>query len=268
MDLFKYDDYKLFTNDWIEKRPKKGRGYYRKLSLFLEVKPVIISQVLKGERHFSLEQALEVCEFLALNELESDYFQLLVQREKAGTHKLKKRLQQKLNRLKEKANQVKARLPENEPLSDRARAEFYSQWFYSGIRLSTAIDGLNTPQDLSRHLNLPLHKVRSVLDFLVKNNLCLLEKNGTYRISEQSTHVDSRSPLVSRHHKNWREMAMRKMELQTEEDLFFTAPIVVNQQTMQLMRDQLLQTIQKLSKTATLSSSEQLICLNIDLFNL
>ncbi|MEZ4873629.1 MAG: hypothetical protein R2827_15590 [Bdellovibrionales bacterium] len=69
MEIFDFENYKDFTNNWVHSQPKKGRGIYRKMALHIGVNPVIISQVLNGDRHFSAEQTLEVTEFLGLGPL-------------------------------------------------------------------------------------------------------------------------------------------------------------------------------------------------------
>jgi hypothetical protein len=43
-----------------------------------------------GDRDLTVEQALSLCEFFGFIELEADYFVSLVERERAGTHQLKK----------------------------------------------------------------------------------------------------------------------------------------------------------------------------------
>ncbi|MEZ4873627.1 MAG: hypothetical protein R2827_15580 [Bdellovibrionales bacterium] len=59
---------------------------------------------------------------------------------------------------------------------------------------------------------------------------------------------------------------MNKMDQQLEENLFFTAPVVIDSKTMQAMKDQILATIQRLTKKTASAPSEELVCLNIDLF--
>ncbi|MEZ4873628.1 MAG: hypothetical protein R2827_15585 [Bdellovibrionales bacterium] len=73
--------------------------------------------------------------------------------------------------LKGKAQQIKSRLPEHEPFQRLQKLSFTRNGFYSGIRLLTAIEGYQSPLEISEHFQLPLQRVREVLDFLVQNNL-------------------------------------------------------------------------------------------------
>src|SRR3989344_5882150 len=131
MNIFEFDNYKKYINARIESMPKRGRGQYLKMANFLSVNSVIISQVFKGDRELSLEHACELCEFFGFTPLESRYFILLVEYERAGTHKLKKMLNEQLAEIAHKAQDLKHRLTQDAELTDEARATFYSNWYYS-----------------------------------------------------------------------------------------------------------------------------------------
>ena len=85
----KFNNYKQFLLNLIESYPKRGRGLFLKIASYLNVHSTLISQVLRGSKDFTLEQAFKVAEFFALNRLDTDYFLTLVQLEKAGSHDLK-----------------------------------------------------------------------------------------------------------------------------------------------------------------------------------
>jgi uncharacterized protein (TIGR02147 family) len=265
MEIFETDSYKEFVRGWVAQQPKSGRGQLSKMAQHLGISPVIITQTFNGNRELNLEHAYELSDFLGLSEMERDYFLLLIQKERAGTHRLKSMFQQKIRDLQTKAGEVKSRLPKETVLKEEAKAVFYSSPYYSILRLMTAIESLQTPQALAEKTHLPPTRVREILGFLVENGLC--KKNGdTYHVGPMSTHIDAKSPLVSRHHRNWREQASQKMELMNKSDLFFTAPIVMNTEAAEKVRAILLKTIEDAAKVATEAPSEKLVCLNIDWF--
>ncbi|MCB0362892.1 MAG: TIGR02147 family protein, partial [Bdellovibrionales bacterium] len=103
MDVFEFKDYKEFINRTIEAMPKKGYGTYRKIAHHLSINSVMVSQIFKGDRHLTSEQAHRISEFFGLNELATDYFILLVQIQRAGTHTYKSRLEKKLEELRAKS---------------------------------------------------------------------------------------------------------------------------------------------------------------------
>ena len=186
MTLFDYSSYKNFVNDWISRQPKKGHGQLRQLSLKLKINSVVMSQVFRGSRDLTLEQGLGVCQFLGLSELERDYFLLLVQKNKAGTHELKLVLESQLEKLRESAKALKNRIT-HQKFSDESKATFYSQWYYSAIRLAASLENLNSADSIAQHLNLERALVAKVLEFLLKNKLVVETKKGLDR-GPQVTH--------------------------------------------------------------------------------
>ena len=101
----------------------------------------------------------------------------------------------------------------------------------------------------------------------MENKFCLLSE-GRYSLSTQTTHVDRKSLYVIRHHENWRFQAIKNMEFEKEENLFFTAPLTISKSDFEYFKNQVLNLIEDLSKKVKVSNSEELVCLNIDLFKI
>lgn len=89
MRVYDFDDYKDFVRERIQSMPKRGHGQYLKISQFLNIHSTMVSQIFKGSAQMTPEHSLKFCEYLGLNEMETDYFLILVQRERAGTLDLK-----------------------------------------------------------------------------------------------------------------------------------------------------------------------------------
>lgn len=265
MSLFEFDNYKKYVNDRIQKMPKRGRGQYLKLSNFLAINSVNVSQIFKGDRELSLEQACELCEYFGFTELESEYFMVLVEYEKAGTQKLKKLLKKRIDEIKAKAQDLKHRLKQEAQLSEEARAIFYSSWYYSAIRLLTSLKKFNTQDEIAAYFGMPLSQVNRVLEFLTAYGLCVEEK-GSYRIGASSTHLGANHPLVAKHHLNWRVKAISKLEDISDEELFLTLPASLSHQAMKEIRKELIATIERITGFIDQGPEEQVACLNIDFF--
>lgn len=265
MNIFDYEDYKKYVNFRVSQLPKKGRGYFLKMANFLAVSSVTVSQIFKGDRNLTVEQACELSEYFGFTELESDYFVALVEHERAGSHKLKKLIQRRLESLKAKSSELKHRLRYDKQISEEAKATFYSQWFYSASRLLTAVAGHHTPEEISRYLDLPIKQINEVLQFLAANGLCR-EKNGLYHIGPTTTHIGADHPLASRHHINWRLQSIERISHLSASELCFTLPNAISDKYLKLIRKELVDAIEKISKLVTESPAETLTCLNIDLF--
>jgi hypothetical protein len=71
MSIFETDDYKAFIREWVADRASGGRGQYRQMAAALGVSTTLVSQVVNGEKHFSMENSVDLAEFMALGERES-----------------------------------------------------------------------------------------------------------------------------------------------------------------------------------------------------
>lgn len=265
LSIFEYSNYRDYLRDHVQSLPNGGRGQLTRLGKHLNTSSVLVSYVFNGSRDFSLEQAIEVAEFLGLTELESDYFYLLVQLARAGSHKLEMKVKSQLKKIRDEALQLKSRVAQDMELTEEAKSRFYSSWYYSGIRLASSIDGLKSVDAIASHLQLSRSRVREVLEFLVQYGLCV-EKRGRYEMGPRRTHLEANSPLVARHHTNWRIKGFENMEDLGPEELFYSGPMAVSKGVLLDVRKDLIALIDHMVKKVGDSKSEELACLNIDLF--
>jgi uncharacterized protein (TIGR02147 family) len=266
VSIFIFDSYKSFLEKKIPTTDNLGRGFTTRLARFMKINPSFLSQVIKGDKHFSLEQALKVSEFLSLNALEKEYFIHLIQLERAGTVELRQYFSQKIELIKKESQKITRRISDQKELGANEQAIFYSNWYYSAIRLSCDIPELSNELALSEYLDIPLAKVNSIIEFLVQNGLCEKE-NEKLRIGVKKTHLAETSPYIFSHHRNWRLKAMENYSQFKEKDMAFSAPLTLSIQDFFQVKQILLEAIEKVSKTVSTSPSEELACLNIDFFS-
>ncbi len=259
MKVFEFKNYKDFLKSWLKEQPKSGRGQLKKIAEHLRVSTTLLSQVLKNEKHFSLESAVEICEFLCLNEKETEYFILLVEHQRAGSHKLKKVFEKKIISEQKTSSQLQNRIQKDRQLTDSEKMEFYSSWLYSAARLLTALPDIQNSKDLSNRLNVPLNLVNSIV------NLCII-KDKKLTFGPFRTHIEKDSPFVVKHHQNWRIQGFRSMEMRRDEDLFYTQPMALSLEAAEKIRLMLPGIIEEIGIISGPSNSEVVRCLNIDWF--
>lgn len=209
------------------------------------------------------EQASKLCDYMGLNVLETDYFLKLVQLERAGSESLKSVFRRHLKQLQIQSSDIKSRVPEVRNLSEQDRAVFYSSWQYSLIRLLTSIPEYRTKEKIAACLGLSISRVQEILDFLVSRHLCK-ESRGQYQRTEKNTHVEAGSPLVVRHHQNWRARSLDLQERLAKDDLVFTAPVSFSKKDSEKVRKILLNAISDIAKIIESSPAEEVAYLGID----
>ncbi len=265
MSLFETDNYKVALNSIIDARRKTQKALSRKLSEHLNVHPSMISQVLTGNKDFSEEQMILVCEFLGLPPLESQYLLVSLQHERAGSYKLKDYFQNLRNEIKKKALQVSERVHKNRTLSDAEKAIFYSSWIYPTVHLLTTLDQKPRFDEICERLNLSPEKAREVLDFLMDLDM-VVETNGTYSSGPVATHLEKKSPHLVKHHTNWRLKAIQYAEVLSNEELMYSANISVSRKDFKLIREEFMATIQKFIGIVQKSPAEDIAQFNLDFF--
>ena len=264
MSIFKFSSYKPFLEDYIAGLPKGGRGEINRMAEQMDVHPTLVSQVLRGEKDFSIEQVHKLCTYLGLLNLEKDYFILLVQHERARSKDLKRYFGEKIEEVKTKSLDLKTRMSEHRSLSDYERSVFYSSWIYSAIRLFTSVGDGQTLAASVEKFSMPRAEVAQILNFLKEARL-VSEEEGVYRMIAAHTHLEFGSPFLGRHHTNWRVKSIQRTDDLTSEELMFTSPFSISRKDFLRIREELTELIKSTSRTIRESPAEDVACLNMDL---
>lgn len=263
--VFTFSDYKKYFNSWVDLQPKNGYGEYRRVAQSLGLSTTMVSQVFKGEKHLSMEMAADLCDYLGLNEDETDYLLLLVEFQKAGSFKLRAKLERQIKRSQEKSAKLESKIKKDIELSETDKGLYYSSWLYQATRLLSDIEDYNDAEEISQRLNVPKNQIIKVIQFLIETNLCRREK-GKLKMGPAITHLNAGSPIVTRHHLNWRVRAYQQMTLPEEKNFFATIPMVLSQTLAEKFRQELPQFVQNILTDVAPSPSETVRCLNIDFF--
>jgi uncharacterized protein (TIGR02147 family) len=265
VSVFNFKDFRIFIRAQWKVLPKAGYGQSRKLAEHLGVHTTLVSQIMQGDKAFTLEQAAGTCEYLSLNDLETDYFLLLVQLDRAGAPLLRKALTRQLETLRTQGRELSTRLVAKGKLSEEHRAIFYSDWIYSAVRQLTAIEGFETAEKIAAHLNISKKRIKEAIEFLLSVGLCK-EDHGRLHIGPASTHVESSSAWVRLHHLNWRNKAIEVLNQDRLAQLHYTAPMTLSRADAEQIREMIAKFLESIDRVIEPSPSESLHCLNIDWF--
>lgn len=266
MSIFNYLDYRSYLKATLKEKPKKGYGELSKWAQSCGVHPTLMSLILKGERDLSSEQAFALGQHLKLTALELEYFVLLIQYARSGTHEFKDYTHKKIMGLKVEATQVKKRFCHASELSDEAKFIFYSSFLYSALRLycDTKKEGVSLDELIAK-FNLDRVEILPKIEFLEQTGL-IQNAKGRYTMGPARTLVSRESKHVIKHHQNWRLQAMLKAESLREEELMFTCPMSLSKKDFADFKRELTDLVQKFSTMLKESKSEEVGCFNIDWF--
>lgn len=267
MKIFEFQDYRKFIKTWIAARPKGSHGELQKLATKTKIHSSTLSQILKGGRDFTPEQVVVVSDLMNLNELETRYFLLLLQYSKSESKSLRILLENQMKEMRVQSTDLSQVLRPDQELTPEVRSIFYSNWFFSAIRILSSIEGFQNADVLAERLRIRSTKVREIIVFLVKNGLCV-EENGKLKPGPAYTHLEAKSPLISRHHGNWRVRAMERHPDISSEELCYSAPMSIGKGDIEKVRTLAVEFIENVQKIRELSNCEAAYCLNLDWFEI
>lgn len=259
--IFEFDSYRVFLAYWLKEMGKAKSRF----AAAVGISPTMMSLILKGDKHMSLEQAAEAAEFINLNDLETDYFLLLVEAGRAGSFKLQRKLARRIREMQTQASKIANRVKKDMVLSDEEKAIYYSNWIYTGVRNLSAVPKFETVDRIADRLGLPVHQIKRVVEFMLDHGL-LKQEGGKLGYGPAHIFIGADSPFVVRHHQNWRLQGFRHMEQLTESNLFYTCPMSLSSEAAEQVRRILPSTIEQVQKVAGPSASERVFCFNIDWF--
>lgn len=264
--IFDFRSYKEFIKAALDARNAE-RGIRSRLAESINCHTAYISQVLNGTAHFSLEQADLITRFLGLNKDESSFLLLLVQFERAGTESLKSHFDLQLKELIKKQHVLKDRLVFKRTLSREDQAIFYSSWHYGAIHILVSIPGCNTERGIAKYLDLPIHKVVDILNFLQNVGLVIKEENR-YRVGTSHIHLEHDSPMISKHHTNWRMKAIQSLDDVRPNDLHYSSVITCSEEDAIRLKSVLINAIDEMRAIIRPSKDEAQYAYSLDFFGL
>jgi uncharacterized protein (TIGR02147 family) len=266
LTVFDYRDYKIYLNDVIVNRPERGRGMKSAIAEALGCQKAYVSQVLSGNAQFSLEQADSLNEFLGHSPDERHFFLLLIQLARAGKPSLVKYFEEQIKQIAENRLIIKERLRIKDTLSREHQAVYYSAWYYSAIHIMLGIERYQTKEALSKHLGLSQKRVTEVLDFLVSLGLAKQRSLGQFEIGPTRMHLERDSPMISKHHTNWRMSAIRSLERASEDELHYSVVASMSEEDRIKVKAMIVKFIQETMGVVHASKDEGVHCLALDFF--
>jgi uncharacterized protein (TIGR02147 family) len=265
LNIFEFAEYRPFIRAWLEDAKALKTSNLTRLAEVAQVHPTFLSHVLGGTKELSLEQAALISEHLGLTKLEQEYFFATIHLDRAGNSKLKRYWEEKKKEIESEKNRLSQRFEKHSELSNEQRAIFYSSWIYAAVWSSTAIEHGQTLNQISERFRLTRTKTEEILSFLAQTGLCR-ESAGLFCIGDTHIHIPNESPLVVKHHTNWRMKSIQKMDTRDNVELFFTSPMSISKKDFELIREKLTAAIKDIVDVAKDSPAEEIVCLNIDFF--
>lgn len=263
MSIWSFENYKEFLTAVIQ---QGKRGLISRLAEAAGCQRSYLSNVLRTHIHLVPDQVFGICRYMGLDPSETDYFLLLLEKDRAATPSYRQHLEGKTRELQKEHEDLAHRL-DRKPLQNGAdQIRYYSAWYYSAVHILVSISRFQSVVAISRALGLDPELVHEVLQELVA--MGLVKRSGSqWSFLSGDIHVPKDSPLVSLHHNNWRQRAVLRSQAK-KEGVHFTMVQAVSKQVAGEIKEKVLKCIEEASAIAGPSESEELIYLGIDQYSI
>lgn len=265
MQIYECSSYREYIKAkiYVGKRAKKGA--LSSLAAAIPCQVSYLSRVMKESAELSLEQADRVAQYFGLSSDEGYFFLLLVQLARSGTPTLRAQFQARIDvEIEERLNlQKRAGVKQSIRIEDQAT--YYSQWYYAALHVMSGIPALQNKEAMSERIGLPLARVTEILQFLISIGL-INQIDDRFVTGVGRLHLKKNSPMIQRHHANWRIQAIRNIEKRSDDGIHYSVLVNTSKTDAQLLRSKIAQFIEQFMQVVHPSSDEVMSCFNMDFF--
>lgn len=263
--IYEYKSYKKFILDWIDKTPNSGRGQRKLIAEAIGCQNPFITHVLSGDYHFSAEQAESCARYMGLNDEDSEFFILLVLKERSGTKSLENLFGKQISLRCEQHSVLKTRLNIKENMTLEDQMIYYSSWHYAAIHMAIMIPDLQNVNNLARYFKIPLNRILLILQFLT--DCKLIEKKGpNFKITKTVLHLEKESPIMTQHHTHWRLKAIEAIQTPKQDNLHYSGIMSLSIDDYEWVREKLAAMLEEVVGRLGQSKDEKLATLAFDFF--
>lgn len=264
--VFVYIDYRLYFKDWLSSQ-KQQHGLLSLIADSLQCQNSHLSRVLKEEVHLTLDQAYLLTEFMKMSDKESQFFMKLVEFDRSSSLNYRNKLKKEIEALKAEVADLSKRFKQSEIQNKENEMLYYSHWLFGAIHSLVEITRFQTAKALSQRLLVDERIVKEYLEKLESMGL-VTQKNNYWVRSNQNLHLSKNSPMTPVNHQSWRTRAVYDSQNHDSRGIHYTVLQAVSKTDIEKIKFLFLETIGQYKQIADPSLSEDVICFNLDFFEI
>lgn len=264
MNIFNHNSYRAVIKEFI-KNNKNIRGYHSNLAKAAGCSKSYLSQTLNSHIQLTADHAYGIASLWQLNEDETEYFLALIQYERASSLQLKKYYEKKMNKLKNKNQNLKRIIKSTENISNDLQMNYYSSWLYPSLHVLVSIPEFQTEQNISREMKLPIDHIHKLLIDLEQMGY-IKKVDGKWLMTNKSIHAPEESLVCKFNHINWRQKTIINIQEKNDGGIHYTGVHSVSKKDYEIIKNMLVEAIQNIRNIITPSPEEELVCLLCDFY--
>lgn len=247
-------------------RGEGNRGALSRAAEFLNCQRSFLSRIMNSKMQVTPDLAFKLCMHWRLSMNEREYFQTLVEMERAVDPSYAAHLREKLKAMKETHESLSDRSKRPEPTGSHDIL-YFSAWHWTAIHFLTSIQEFQSLESIATRLHLPEQFVRERLEQLAAWGF--VNKTGNrWEYKGGEFHLPKDSPLVILHHQNWRHKAVMDAQSINGGGIHFTNVHTVSRANLPILKERVLKFISETNELLRSSNEEDCVVLLCDLFRL
>ncbi len=272
MEVFDCDRYVEILKLMMEEN-SSVRGYNSRLAEAASCHSSHLSHVLGERGHLTPDQALAIADFWQLPDLQSDYFLTLVEFERAGTERLRKKLRIRLDDIRKEGRRFHGRTAARDEkprveLSLADATKYCSHWYYCVIHCLIEVKAFRTEEAIAEHLNLSRTLVHHVLENLERMKLLARDENSGEWYVLQGVKYTGPDDLLTLMNSSQRLFASYRRELRNPDDMNVTIVTAIRKSELAAMREMLINCLKDMTKLSAFQENKEaetamMICLDL-----
>jgi uncharacterized protein (TIGR02147 family) len=267
ISLFDFIDYKAYLNAYFEAQGGRS-GQRLKAAEVVGCQTSYLSRVLKGDAHFSLEQAERMSRFLGHGKDESHYFLLIVQLDRAGSVELREYFNKQVETVLDSRNKIEKRVSSPIKLSEHDETIYYSSWKYAAVHMASLNKKRRGLEAISEVLSIPMRELRDIAEYLESVGIIEIVGGEIIPGPMNNVHLERTSPNITKHHTNWRLKAVQAVEQKNVENVHYSVVYSCSKTAFKEVKKRVLKVIEENAEQVKASEDETLAAFTLDFYEL
>jgi hypothetical protein len=131
--------------------------------------------------------------------------------------------------------------------------------------MALSVPKFQTKESLSKRLGMTLEQLNETLDFLLKTGL-IRQEGDRFLPETMFLHLGNKSPLILRHHTNWRLRALQSLDKERGTDIHYSSVLSLSESDALKLRAMMADFIQEVLERVKPSPEENIFSFCLDFF--
>lgn len=217
--LYQFKDYRKYIAYRLDNYQDGKHGTRARFADTIGCQRPFISQVLNGRQNLTQEQAFRANAFFEHGPDETQFFMLLLQKERAGSTELKQFYLEQLQAISDRKNNVQEVVKPMVQLSEDVSRKFFSSWMYQAVMTALHVRNYTSIEALADLLRMKPDLVEQVCRELAEMGLAEIHSGHYRQVKHPNIRLAIDNPAQRQlMHLSWRAKIAEQITSQTSFD--------------------------------------------------